>query len=109
MVHEGQGAWNRRGSSPGQASLYASDLNRGLVLALLNYRQAMEGARSTMEIMRGEFIDQNHLSTKNLDALDRNCRNAIVATRALQSRLDPQMKVRKIKLGRKDQALEFGE
>jgi len=91
------------------ASLYASDLDRGLVMALLVYRDAIEASRSTMEYMRGRFIAERHLSPEHLGTLDRICRNAIAATRVLQSRLDLQMKARKIKLGTRDQAHEFLE
>ena len=66
-------------------------------------------ARSTMELMRDRFIQENQLSPRNLGTLDRICRNAITATRALQSRLDPQMKERKIRLGTRDEAKEFAE
>ena len=91
------------------ASLYASDLDRGLIMALVVYRENIEASRSTMEFMRDRFIAERQLSVKNLGTLDQICRGAIAATRVLQSRLDLQMKARKIKLGTRDESREFTE
>ena len=88
------------------ATVFTSDLDRGFLLALLSYRQSIEAARWIMEFMRDRFLAQGHLSMENLETLDRICRNAIGATRVLQSLLDPEMRVRKIKLGTRSEAIE---
>jgi len=90
-------------------SVFSADLDRGLVMAMVQYAQEMDATRRAMQFMGERLVGGTRLTEQELKSLDRNFRSGIATTRVLQRHLDSEISKRKIRLGTREEARRFTE